>query len=69
MKKADYPNFKEHVELHERLMKRTLEITQEAISYKEPDMALKFLKEWWIRHINEEDKNYAPYVKDQLRSE
>jgi hemerythrin len=48
------------------LHKGLMEITQEAISYKEPELALKFLKEWWIGHINKEDKKYAPYVKKEL---
>jgi hemerythrin len=62
MKNSAYPGFKSHVMLHKGLM----EITQEAISYKEPELALKFLKEWWIGHINKEDKKYAPYVKKEL---
>ena len=63
MKKANYPGFDNHIKLHRRLMERTIEITKEAVSYKEPELALKFLKEWWVGHINKEDKEYAPYVK------
>ena len=45
MKISSYPGFEDHVTLHEGLMKKTLEITREAVSYKEPELTLKFLKE------------------------
>jgi len=63
MKEAGYPDLEDHILLHHGLMKRTKEIVRGAASYKEPEITLKFLKEWWLGHINMEDRKYAPYVK------
>ncbi len=63
LKEAGYTGIEVHISLHEGLMKRTREIAREATLYREPEIALKFLKEWWLGHINKEDKQYAPHVK------
>lgn len=66
IKVAGFPDIQRHTELHNDLMERTKEITRESLSLKEPAMALAFLKEWWIGHINKEDKRYGSYVKQHL---
>jgi len=66
MKEAGYIGIEEHVSLHEGLKKRTREIARESTTFREPEIALKFLKEWWLGHINKKDKQYAPYVKSIL---
>ncbi|MFP5240339.1 MAG: bacteriohemerythrin [Acidobacteriota bacterium] len=63
---AGYPHMEQHVALHRALMKRTKAIAQEASTNIDTDMkALAFLKEWWLTHINKEDRGYAPYVIEQ----
>lgn len=69
MNEAGYPNLADHIELREKLMKKTKEIAREATSLSEPEIALKFLKEWWLGHINKEDKQYGPYVKRSMGTE
>ncbi len=66
IKNAGFAGMKEHVSLHKELTRRTGEIAREAISYGEPEIALEFLREWWLGHINKEDKRYAPDVKKLL---
>ena len=66
IKEARYPGFERHIVLHDKLMKRTREIAREAQSQKDPIAALIFLREWWLSHINKEDKLYGPYVKRHL---
>jgi len=66
MKQAGYPGIERHILLHQKLMKRTREIAREALSHKDPVTALLFLKEWWISHINREDKLYSPYVRRHI---
>ena len=66
LKEADYKGIEEHILLHEGLIKRTKKIAREATSYRDPEIALKFLRDWWLGHINKEDKKYAPYVKSML---
>lgn len=66
MKEAGYSRLEEHILLHEGLMKKTIEIAREATSYSEPEIALTFLRGWWLGHINKEDKLYVPYIKKKL---
>ena len=55
--------------LHKEMVKRTREITNKSILYNDTDMALKFLREWWLGHIKKEDKKYTPYVKKYVAME
>jgi hemerythrin len=66
MKKAGYPAFDVHVTLHVELMRKTRAIAREASLTKDPETVFKFLKEWWLGHINGEDRKYAPQVKNFL---
>ncbi len=63
MQRAGFPDLDKHKALHRTLMKRTTDISRESIYLKDPDMALRFLKEWWLGHINVEDRKYSPYVR------
>ncbi|MCF6150043.1 MAG: hemerythrin family protein [Candidatus Kuenenia sp.] len=66
MKETGYKGIEEHILLHEKLKQNTIEIAREATTYKEPEIALKFLKSWWLGHINGKDKLYAPHLKKTL---
>ena len=66
IKEAGFPDFDAHVALHATLMEKTIQMSKEALLYHEPEMALKFLREWWLGHIGKEDRKYAPYVKKKL---
>ncbi len=63
MAQASYHAFEEHVELHKTLIRKTKELSIDANKNKDSVMVLKFLKEWWLGHINKEDRKYAPFVK------
>jgi hemerythrin len=56
---AGYPGYHEHVLLHKGLMKKTLAIAQGSKLLKDADAVLNFLKNWWLGHINGEDKKYG----------
>lgn len=63
MRRAKYPGFDEHVLLHRKLAGRTRSIALEASRDYAADMkALDFLKEWWLGHINQEDRKYAAHL-------
>lgn len=63
MRRAAYPGLAEHTALHRKLADRTRAIGLEAARDYDVDMkALSFLKEWWLDHINKEDRLYAPHV-------
>ena len=68
MVKTDYPVLEEHILLHKELAKKTKDIMQESILYKDANIALKFLREWWLGHINKEDRKYTPYFKKLMET-
>ncbi len=63
MVEARYPAIEEHMVLHKKLVKETNKISFKANREKEPDIILKFLKEWWLNHIRKEDRKYIPSMR------
>jgi len=62
LEKANYPEYDSHVELHKKWNERT-----RMLSLKEntdPTVILKFLKNWWMEHINIEDRKYIPALNE-----
>ena len=62
MEHAQYPGFDTHLELHRDLARKTDAIYRNAQIDGDPDIVLKFMKDWWLHHINIEDKKYVPHV-------
>ena len=60
MAEANCSTLDEHIVLHEELLKRTKNLSIDAKRRKDSDMVLKFLKEWWLYHINKEDRKNIP---------
>jgi hemerythrin-like metal-binding protein len=63
MTEAGYPDLAGHVALHRELVRKTSQLSAKAGKDQDPDMILKFLKEWWLGHINTHDRKYAPFLK------
>jgi hemerythrin len=61
MQQHGYPGLAEHVARHARLRQRTADLQMHADLVTSRDL-LQFVKEWWLEHIQEEDKRYAPYL-------
>lgn len=65
---TDYPDMAIHKRAHQkydmtfRELLRAPFVRPMTISYE----TLQFLKEWWLKHINQMDKGYAPFVKKDL---
>jgi len=68
MAEAGYPKLKEHIRQHKKLIMLTENLLQDVLSHPEPETVLKFLKDWWLGHINGEDKKYVPYTTKMLES-
>lgn len=66
LKSAGYPDFDNHILLHRRLTEETEKIVRKTIADGTPYIALDFLKNWWLNHINNIDRKYAPSVKKHL---
>ncbi|MGI9276717.1 MAG: bacteriohemerythrin [Endozoicomonas sp.] len=63
MKKSGYPGYSQHVDSHHQLEMKAFCTVERAREYNDPYLLLKFLKNWWIRHINEEDRQFVPWIK------
>ena len=68
MKEAKYPDLEDHLELHADLLKKQKRITLEHKKTKDTNLVLNFLKEWWMEHINIEDRKMLPYLRSLLKS-
>lgn len=62
MGKAGFPDFEDHRALHQTLADRTKHIVLTAQQEQDADEVLRFLRQWWMGHINAEDRKYVPYV-------
>jgi hemerythrin len=62
MQKAGYPDFNRHIAIHKRLVQKTTEVGRASLLHNDADLMIRFLKEWWLGHINQEDRKYAPWV-------
>ncbi len=60
---ANYPALEEHIVLHKELAKKTKKLSIDANRRKDSDMVLKFLKEWWLGHINKKDRQYTSFLR------
>ena len=67
MIKEGYPDFDAHVLLHRELVKQMADVMRRAIAQSDPKIVLSFLKDWWMDHINKEDKKYAGYMAMKSR--
>ncbi len=63
MKDANYPNIEEHISHHKKLLAKTNTLIYTFNkNNSDSNSLLKFLREWWIGHINTEDMKYKPFL-------
>ena len=56
-----YPNFDAHKAMHDEMRRRVGELRANSNAVAEGDL-LQFVKTWWIRHIQNQDRTYSPYL-------
>ncbi len=67
LEKVNYPKLEEHKEIHTNLLEQVVEF-QEQIAAEGKDLRTdlyKFLRDWLINHILDEDMQYSEYFKDE----
>ena len=62
MAEADYPVLNEHILMHKNFVEKSKGLSYESRLKNDPGIILKFLKEWWMSHINNEDRKYIPHL-------
>lgn len=58
LEKSGYPDIKAHIALHNRFVSTARRNEREL----ESSELLGVLKDWWLHHINVEDKKYVPHL-------
>ncbi|MDX1915836.1 MAG: hemerythrin family protein [Methylophilus sp.] len=59
LSKIGYSNIHKHIMAQKKFSKDLDTIAHEAIDCRDPSVLLKFLKTWWIMHLEEEHREYA----------
>jgi hemerythrin len=62
MQEVDYLDFDAHKSLHDTMRQRTIGLRTHLTLVTARDV-LVFLKDWWLEHIQGEDKKYAVYLE------
>lgn len=68
MIKIDFPDIKNHVELHIKFEKRLIELRQKYIKDQDFDKASEIatlLSDWFIQHIKAKDQEYCKYASNR----
>ncbi len=62
LRDVGFPNYDAHKALHDNMRQRTLSLRTHLTLVTARDV-LVFLKDWWLEHIQGEDKMYASYAE------
>jgi hemerythrin len=68
LERAKYAALDAHSVLHKDLAKRMTLLARDLISKEDANSLLQLLKDWWLGHINLEDRKYTFQVKKELGS-
>lgn len=66
MERAGFPDLLPHRQMHLRLIAEMRDVFQRSLKENDPHLFLEFLKQWWLSHINAEDKLYVASVRKVL---
>jgi hemerythrin-like metal-binding protein len=61
LRECGYPRLEAHKTMHEEMRRRAHEFKANPNAVVGNEL-LRFLKDWWVRHIQNQDKAYATYL-------
>jgi hemerythrin-like metal-binding protein len=59
---SGYPDIDGHVKIHDGLSRKMKKIAMDQSVSPDIINVLNFLREWWLTHINHEDRKYISYM-------
>ena len=62
LEKIEYPNVKNHRELHHELSTQSKKLGRDSILDRDSQHYMNFLKQWWINHIRIEDQQFKEHL-------
>ncbi|RLB03542.1 MAG: hypothetical protein DRG83_06895 [Deltaproteobacteria bacterium] len=63
LEESGYPDVEKHKILHSEFVADIEKLGRRLEKDGDSNIVLRFLKEWWLGHINVEDRKYAPCVR------
>lgn len=63
MKLHGFRDLDAHLLLHRDLQSQTHEVLHEALANSDATIVLNFLKDWWLDHINKQDRKFAEHLR------
>ncbi len=66
MARSGYPGYIDHKEQHRVLYERLCSMAAIDNIINDPTQFLNHLKDWWIDHINQDDREFAEHVRNFL---
>jgi hemerythrin len=64
---CEYPHFLQHKELHDHIRRWVNEL-REHVHLSIGSYLLRYLKDWWVVHIQGHDKKFTPYLPKVVAS-
>jgi hemerythrin len=61
MQGCAYPRLEAHRALHDEMRRQVFAWREDPYSVADHDL-LRFVKTWWVQHIQHADKEYSPYL-------
>jgi hemerythrin len=68
MKAANSPDFVSHQRQHANLICESFFKANESLRLHDSNIYLNFLKDWWLFHINKQDRVYTKAVRNYINS-
>jgi hemerythrin len=62
LEKCNYPKLTEHKKFHRELIDKLNKVGKESLRQRDPQEFFTFLKEWWIDHICNKDREFLEYL-------
>lgn len=64
--RSAYPSLEAHRQLHNKLIQENFLTAKTSMRLGDPRRFLVFLKDWWLNHINRQDRLFAEHVKEYM---
>lgn len=63
LQSMNYPELSGHKRIHRALLRESFSVANKSLLLSDPTIYLRFLKNWWMHHINEIDKKYTECIR------
>ncbi len=62
LEECHFPDIDDNLLMQKHVLNSIRRVSNEASLNKDPELFLKFIKNWWVNHIHKEHKEYSKYL-------